>query len=422
MLLCLTANHQNASFDLLEKLSIGAPAAASDLVAGSAFVSGAVVLATCNRFEAYLDIDEPLTGSSAVAVESTIDAMSSASGVLPEELRKSVKVITGDAVAGHLFSVTAGLESVVVGEDEISGQVGRALEAARVSGTATSTLDTLFQTATRTSREVKNHTALGGAGRSLVRLALELASSRVTDWSKTRVLLVGTGQYAATTLGALRDRGATDVRVFSPSGRAAKFASKYGIEFETSLSEAIADSDVVLTCTSTLAITPADVPNDNRRLVIDLGLPRNVDPAVATLAGVELLDLDLISRHAPVEALTAATDARALIGDAAASYLSAATVEPAIVAFRSHVFDLLDAEIERAQRRSGDSTDTVAALRHLAGVLLHGPSVRARTLAREGRGGEFVAALDALYGIAPEAVIHPLVTATDSSDADDLAV
>jgi glutamyl-tRNA reductase len=422
VLLCLTANHQNASFDLLEKLSIGAPAAATDLVAGSAFVSGAVVLATCNRFEAYLDIDEPLTGSSAVAVESTIDAMSTASGVLPEELRKSVKIITGDAVAGHLFSVTAGLESVVVGEDEISGQVGRALEAARVSGTATSTLDTLFQTATRTSREVKNHTALGGAGRSLVRLALELASSRVTDWSKTRVLLVGTGQYAATTLGALRDRGATDVRVFSPSGRAAKFASKYGIEFETSLSAAIADSDVVLTCTSTLAITPADVPNDNRRLVIDLGLPRNVDPAVATLAGVELLDLDLISRHAPVEALTAATDARALIGDAAASYLSAATVEPAIVAFRSHVFDLLDAEIERAQRRAGDSTDTVAALRHLAGVLLHGPSVRARTLAREGRGDEFVAALDALYGIAPEAVIHPLVTPATASEADDLAV
>ena len=416
MLLCLTANHQNTSFDLLEKLSFGAPGAAADLVAGSAFVSGAVVLATCNRFEAYLDIDEPLTGATAVAVQSTIDAMSSASGVLPEELRRSVTVITGDAVAGHLFSVTAGLESVVVGEDEISGQVGRALEAARVSGTATSTLDTLFQTATRTSREVKNHTALGGAGRSLVRLALELASSRVTDWSQTRVLLVGTGQYAATTLGALRDRGATDVRVFSPSGRAAKFAAKYGIEFETSLAAAIADSDVVLTCTSTLAITPADVSNDNRRLVIDLGLPRNVDPAVALLPGVELLDLDLISRHAPVEALTAATDARALIGDAAASFLSAATVEPAIVAFRSHVFDLLDTEIERAERRSGDSTDTVAALRHLAGVLLHGPSVRARTLAREGRGDEFVAALDALYGIAPAAAVHPLVTASDADD------
>lgn len=414
MLLCLTANHQNASFDLLEKLSIGAPAAASSLVSGSAFVTGAVVLATCNRFEAYLDIDEPLTGATAVAVQSTIDAMSYASGVLPDELRRSVKVITGDAVAGHLFSVTAGLESVVVGEDEISGQVGRALEAARASGTASSTLDTLFQNAARTSRDVKNHTSLGGAGRSLVRLALELASSRVTDWSQTRVLLVGTGQYAATTLAALRDRGAVDVRVFSPSGRAAKFAAKYGIAFETSLPSAIAASDVVVTCTSTMAVSTTDVTDDTRRLVIDLGLPRNVDPAVALMPGVELLDLDLISKHAPVEALTAATDARALIGDAAASFTSAATVEPAIVAFRSHIFDLLDGEIERVERRSGDSTETVAALRHLAGVLLHGPSVRARELAREGRADEFAAALDALYGVGPgAALVRPLLAAED---------
>jgi len=414
VLLCLTANHQNASFDLLEKLSIGAPAAASSLVSGSAFVTGAVVLATCNRFEAYLDIDEPLTGATAVAVQSTIDAMSYASGVLPDELRRSVKVITGDAVAGHLFSVTAGLESVVVGEDEISGQVGRALEAARASGTASSTLDTLFQNAARTSRDVKNHTSLGGAGRSLVRLALELASSRVTDWSQTRVLLVGTGQYAATTLAALRDRGAVDVRVFSPSGRAAKFAAKYGIAFETSLPSAIAASDVVVTCTSTMAVSTTDVTDDTRRLVIDLGLPRNVDPAVALMPGVELLDLDLISKHAPVEALTAATDARALIGDAAASFTSAATVEPAIVAFRSHIFDLLDGEIERVERRSGDSTETVAALRHLAGVLLHGPSVRARELAREGRADEFAAALDALYGVGPgAALVRPLLAAED---------
>ena len=414
MLLCLTANHQNASFDLLEKLSFGAPAAASSLVSGSAFVTGAVVLATCNRFEAYLDIDEPLTGSTAVAVQSTIDAMSYASGVLPDELRRSVTVITGDAVAGHLFSVTAGLESVVVGEDEISGQVGRALEAARASGTASSTLDTLFQNAARTSRDVKNHTSLGGAGRSLVRLALELASSRVTDWSQTRVLLVGTGQYAATTLAALRDRGAVDVRVFSPSGRAAKFAAKYDIDFETSLPAAIAASDVVVTCTRSMAVSTADVTNDSRRLVIDLGLPRNVDPAIALMPGVELLDLDLISKHAPVEALTAATDARALIGDAAASFTSAATVEPAIVAFRSHIFDLLDAEIERAERRAGDSTDTVAALRHLAGVLLHGPSVRARELAREGRADEFAAALDALYGVGPGAAIaRPVLAAED---------
>jgi glutamyl-tRNA reductase len=417
VLLCLTANHLNASFDLLEKLSFGAPAAASGLVDSSAFVSGAVVLATCNRFEAYLDIDEPLTGSTAVAVQSTIEAMSLASGVQPEELRRSVTIISGDEVAGHLFAVTSGLESVVVGEDEISGQVGRALDAARKAGTTSSNLDRLFQTAAHTSRDVKNRTALGGAGRSLVRLALELASSRVTDWAQARVLVVGTGQYAATTIGALRDRGAVDIHVFSPSGRAAKFATKYGIAFAGSLPEAIGASDIVITCTSTMAISPADVSNADRRLVIDLGLPRNVDPAVATMPGVELLDLELISRHAPLEALTAASDARELVGNAAAQFTSSAAVEPAIVALRTHVFDLLDAEIARAEARAGssDSTDTVAALRHLAGVLLHAPSVRARDLAREGRAQEFVYGLEAIYGVVPAAAVRPVPTEDELS-------
>jgi glutamyl-tRNA reductase len=401
VLLCLTANHRNASFDVLEKLSIAAPEATRSLVDGSDFVTGAVVLATCNRFEAYLDIDEPLTGATAVAVQSTLEAMSAGSGVSTDELRSSITVLQGDDVAGHLFAVTSGLESVVVGEDEISGQVRRALDEARIAGRTSSSLERLFQRAAHTSRDVKRRTELGGAGRSLVRLGLELASSRITDWSATRVLLVGTGQYAATTLVALRDRGASDIRVFSPSGRAEKFAIKYGVRAETALPVAIADADVVITCTSTLAILPADITNDRRRLVIDLGLPRNVDPSVSGMPGLELLDLETIGRHAPIEALTATADARELVGSAASAFTTASTVEPAIVALRSHIFDLLDAEIERVRARPGDGTATEAALRHLVGVLLHTPSVRARELANEGDAQRFIDGLDALFGIAP---------------------
>ena len=414
MLLCLTANHRNASFDLLEKLSIAAPEATRTLVDGSDFVTGAVVLATCNRFEAYLDIDEPLTGAAAVAVQSTLEAMSAGTGLSAEELRESITVLQGDDVPQHLFAVTSGLESVVVGEDEISGQVSRALDEARVAGRTSSNLEQLFQRATHTSRDVKRRTELGGAGRSLVRLGLELASSRITDWAATRVLLVGTGQYAATTLVALRDRGASDIRVFSPSGRAARFALKYGVRAETLLSHAIADADVVITCTSTLAILPADITNDRRRLVIDLGLPRNVDPAVTGMPGVELLDLETIGRHAPIEALTATADARELVGSAAAAFTSASTVEPAIVALRAHIFDLLDAELERVRSRPGDSTATETAMRHLVGVLLHTPSVRARELAGEGNSQRFVDGLEALFGIAPTAVTD--ITRTERAD------
>jgi len=403
VLICLTASHRNARFDLLEKLSIGAPSAASTLVDGSDFVSGAVVLATCNRFEAYLDVDEPLTAASAVAVEATISTMSEASGVSPDEMRDSVRVITGDEVVEHLFAVSSGLESVVVGEDEISGQVRRALERAREVGTTSSDLERLFQKASHTSRGVKNRTNVGGAGRSLVRLALELASSRVTDWAEARVLIVGTGQYAATTVVALRDRGAGDLAVFSGSGRASWFGLKHDLRPYDDLAEAIAWSDVVITCTTTAEpVVVPSVVDEARRLVIDLGLPRNVDPAVASVPGVELLDLETISLHAPLTQLQAADDARAMVTSAAAEFQAVAaeqSLAPAVVALRKHVYDVLDAEIERARGRGDSAEGTEQALRHLAGVLLHTPSVRARELAREGRGDEFRAGLEALFGI-----------------------
>ncbi len=395
MLLCLSSNHRNASFELLEKLSVTAPDAVSGLVASSDFVSGVVVLATCNRFEAYLDIDEPLTALSAVAVESTLSAISETSGVSMHELRASISVHEGSDVPSHLFAVTSGLESVVVGEDEISGQVASALGRARLDGTTSRDLERLFQKASNTSRGVKNQTAIGGAGRSLVRLALELASSRVGDWADTRVLVVGTGQYAATTVAALRDRGARDIRVNSSTGRAQQFGLKYGVTPSDDFAV-----DVIITCTARAVMPPERFTGTHRRLVIDLGLPRNVDPAVARVAGVELLDLETISLHAPLEELTAHDDARAIVHTAARAFAAETEAEPAIVALRTHVFGLLDAEIDRARAR-GAGDETEAALRHLAGVLLHAPSVRARDLAAEGRLDEFTAALGAIYGLTP---------------------
>ena len=415
MLICLTASHRNASFDLLEKLSIGAPSAASTLVDANDFVGGAVVLATCNRFEAYVDVEEPLTAAASVAVEATISTMSEASGIEADEMRDNVRVLTGDEVVEHLFAVSSGLESVVIGEDEISGQVRRALEAARTSGTTSRDLERLFQKASQTSRGVKNRTNVGGAGRSLVRLALELASSRVTDWSQARVLIVGTGQYAATTVAALRDRGAADLAVFSASGRASWFGLKHDLRPFDDLAEAISWSDVLITCTSTTEpVVVPEVVDASRRLVIDLGLPRNVDPLVARVPGVELLDLETISLHAPMAELTAADDARALVSSAAAEFHAVAaeqSLTPAVVALRRHVFDLLDAEIERAWSRGDSSERTESALRHLAGVLLHTPSVRARELAREGRGEEFRDGLESLFGLTDTraAAVEPAV-------------
>jgi glutamyl-tRNA reductase len=413
VLLVFSSSHRTADFDLLERLERHAPAVKAALAEHTEIISGSVVLATCNRFEAYLDVDEPLTAARAVSVETVVQAVSSAAGIDANELRASSSVICDHGVAEHLFAVSSGLESVIVGEGEIAGQVRRALESARTSGTVTSELERLFQGASRTSRGVKNRTGITTRGRSMVRLALDLAESRITDWAGTRVLLVGTGAYAGASLAALRDRGVTDVRVFSPSGRAAKFALSHEIEpiGPAELTDALAHCDLVVTCSAATdhILTQAQLAEAiarpdalERRLVIDLGLPRNVDPAVAELHGAELLDLETISRHAPLEELNAAEDARVIVGAAAAEFAAQSaeqSVTPALVALRKHVFDVLDAEIERARGRGDSSEQTEAALRHLAGVLLHTPSVRARELAREGDAQAVVDAANVLFGL-----------------------
>jgi glutamyl-tRNA reductase len=421
--MCLTASHRNAPFELLEKLAVGAPSVAGDLVATGNVVTGAVVLATCNRFEAYLDIAEPVAQNSAEAMASIIDMVSSASHVPAEAVRQSVSVLCGDEVVEHLFAVSSGLESVVVGEGEIAGQVRRALETARTEGTTSSDLERLFQKASNTSRGVKARTGLGSAGRSMVRLALDLAESRVPDWADARVLLIGTGAYAGASLKALRDRGVTHVTVHSPSGRASRFATREGVTavLAEGYLDAIAAADIIVTCStsSDFVLTADQVARSrdiesasSRQLVIDLGLPRNVDPGVTATRGVQLLDLETISLHAPLTDLNASSDARQLVDDAAAEYRAAdaaQAITPAVVALRRHLFGVLEAEIERARSRGDSSDQTESALRHLVSVLVHAPSVRARELARDGQGERFVDALDALFGIdgtAP-ALAHP---------------
>jgi len=454
VLICLTASHKNAGFDMLERLSANADHAAPRIVDGHAAVQGAVVVATCNRFEAYLDLDAPEGASPVPAVHEAISAVGTVAGLQADELRTTFGFVHGNAVAGHLFAVASGLESVVVGEGEIAGQVRRSLERARTEGTTTPELERLFQRASQTSRRVKNETGIGGQGRSLVRLALDLAESRVTDWAATRVLLVGTGRFAGASLAALRDRGVTDVRVYSPSGRAGRFAHSHGIEAvaRDEYALAAASADIVVTCTTAqhhvvdralllggreeLAASIAVLPvarravtqsggallpaHDMRQLVIDLGLPRNVAPDVVDVPGVELLDLETIRIHAPLEELGATDAARAIVHRDARAFGETAEerdLAPAVVALRRHVFDILDAEIARATARGDDDGRTEAALRHLAGVLLHTPMVRSRELARSGEQAAWIDGLEALFGVRPEEVRDAGVGGMQGADA-----
>ena len=441
MLLCVTANHKTAPFDLLERLSRTPDDLAGSLAEGS---KGAVVLATCNRFEAYVDVEGTADERDVARILSTV---SDRSGIPADTLTASSSVHSGPRVVEHLFSVASGLESVVSGEGEIAGQVRRALTSARKHGTTSPELERLFQRASEAQRKVKNDTALGRAGRSLVRLALELADSRIADWSAARVLLVGTGAYAAVTLATLRERGAHDISVHSPSGRGAAFAAKHGIRAlpKAEYARAAAHATIVITCTSAehpvldaailragrgpaLAALPAEaaaecpVPGHGAagsapsQLIVDLGMPRNVSPDVAEVEGVALLDLETIRLHAPLEELQATDAARSIVRAAAATFHEVGareSVTPAVVALRGHIFDLLEAEIERARRRGDEDGRVEQAMRHLAGVLLHTPTSRAHELAAQGRGSEFIAAVETLYGLTAEPAAE-----RDSGQAD----
>ncbi len=420
MLLCVSVSHRTADFDLLGRLSEALTETAATALLQDRRALGAVLVSTCNRVEAYLDV--PPGADSSIA-DATLRTIATAAELPRDTLRDRAEILAGAPALHHLFAVTSGLESVAVGEEEISGQVRRAYESARATGSTTPELDTAFQRASKVSRDVRSATALGKQGRSLVQFALQLAGTRVTDWRQTRALIIGTGNYAATTVAALRTLGVSELAVYSLTGRAEKFAARYGVRPERDLRDAIAGAEVVLTCTNTYSVTVQDIPDEARRTIIDLGLPRNVDPAVGRLPGVELMDLELIATHARLPMLAPDATARELVSSAAGAFAAEQIAAPAIVALRRHVFDALDSELARLASKSlspEHSSAVSEALRHFAGALLHDPAQRARDLAAGGRIGSFEAGLAAVFGIdaAREAAapVTPLRPAAPESD------
>jgi glutamyl-tRNA reductase len=412
VLTALTADYRTAGFEVLERLATVSAESLARFTESRSDVRGGVLLATCNRFEAYLDTDDGGTPT----LDALLEFATSTAGVDRGELAGLAVRHEEADIAGHLFAVSSGLESLVVGEAEIAGQVSRALEAARGLGTTTPDLERLFQRASRTSSAVQQHTRVGIAGRNIVRLALDLAASRVTDWSTTRVLLIGTGTYARATLAALRDRGVQEIAVYSPSGRALLFARREGVVAvaQQDLPHRLALADLVISCSiATAPILDAEklrraravVEEPARQLIVDLGMPRNIEPDVTHLPDVDLLDLEMIAKHAPLPELQATDDARALIAEAVEEYgvdRRATAVTPAVVAYRAHVFELVDQELDRLRRR-GEATEAVErAMRHLAGVLVHTPSARARELAAAGEPERFAEAIETLYGLSAQ--------------------
>ncbi|MDQ0673541.1 MULTISPECIES: glutamyl-tRNA reductase [Micrococcaceae] len=416
VLFSLVASHADIDLETVAQLSNGASGIATSALSESPAVTGAVVLATCNRYEIYGEAPHPDDVEAARAA--LVAQISEASGLGEPLVSRSFSTRTGPEVTQHLFAVSAGLDSAVVGEREIAGQVRRALITAQHEGTASSGLVRLFQAASKTAKDVGAQTALGSRGLSIVSVALDLATdlSENADWSTKKVVVFGTGAYAGATMALLRERGCTDISVFSSSGRAEGFvATRGGSALDAdSLRPAVAAADVMIGCSGSdtrveadeLALVRADSPQP--LIAIDLALTHDFDPGVGELDGVELLTLESVRLAAPQEQAESLSQASGIVSGAATAFeqeREARSVDSAIVALRRHTMNVLDAEMEKVRARHGCTAaaeEVEFALRRMVKQLLHVPTVRARELAANGQQDEYVAALEALYGITVE--------------------
>lgn len=396
-------SHREVSLRALEDLSLRA-ADLPDRLLGTELVEGAILLSTCNRVELYIDSSSPeaaVAGARRDLIEGGVD-------------RFAPRVQIGDGVTRHLFAVASGLESMVVGESEIAGQVRRTAEDARRRGMSTARLDRLFRAATVVSRAVATQTGLGRAGRSVVSVALDLIEARRGALSGQTACLIGTGSFARVAHAALDRRGIGEVLLYSLHGRAERFAETHRgtVIAQADLAIALEAADVVITCsgaphpvvdaTSVQAIMER---RPERPLsLLDLALTRDIDAEVRDLPDVCLIDLDDVARAAPREHLEVVRQARDLVDRAVVEHRAVEEgrqADPAIVALRGHIERVMAKELSRAASRADERTASAVedALRRFTSELLHLPTVRTRELARQGRGADLAEALALVFGV-----------------------
>jgi len=379
---------------------------------------GAVLLSTCNRIELYLDAEDP--ERAAARAGELLSAPTTGVSDLDRRLRRR----TGDDVARHLFAVASGLESMVVGEAEIAGQVRAAIAEARRDGTVTARLERLFGTASRVSRQVTTTTGLGAAGRSVVSVALDLVEREHGPIAGRTVCLIGTGSFARISHAALRARGVGELLLYSLSGRAARFAETHEgtVIAQSALVEALAASDLVVSCSGAphpvidrasleqfrhASTTLRSLP------IVDLALTHDVDPDVRELPGVRVIDLADVAQHAPPAHGEAVRRARSVVDEAVDGFVrveAGRLADPAIVALREEIQRAMAKELGRAERRHANHTllAVTGALDRFANEMLHVPSVRIRDLVAQGRGDEAMAALQLLFGVTPDVLAASL--------------
>jgi glutamyl-tRNA reductase len=415
-LLAIGMSHRSTPVDLLEKVVIDAASITkllADLVA-SDHVDEALVLATCNRLEVHAEVRKFHGG-----VQEVSEQLAVHTGVDLETLTEHLYVHYEDRAVQHLFAVAAGLDSMVVGEQQIIGQLRTALNLARAEQTIGRSLGTVVDNALRVGKRAHSETNIDRAGRSLVAVGIGLAESATGGFSGRSAVVVGAGSMSALAATELRSRGIGSLSIVNRTfDRAERLAAQVdGTAHDmAALNEVISAADIVVSCTGAVGtvVSPLALSDRGDRpvFVLDLALPRDVDPASASLPGVTIADLDSLGAALEGAAIEADVDAvRRIVTDEVGAYLAkqrADRVAPTVVALRERARQVVDAELTRLLGRLPDADEHLirelrTTVERVVDKLLHAPTVRVKELAEAPGGDSYAEALRELFALDPAA-------------------
>jgi glutamyl-tRNA reductase len=397
-------------------------------------------VSTCNRVEVYAEVDKFHAGLSAIS-----DLLARYSGIPLTELTGHLYVRYEDRAVQHLLTVAAGLDSMVVGESQILGQVRQAIALAREQGTLSRALDGLGTLALRTAKRAHTETGIDRAGANLVSVGVGLAAAELTPASGgqapdpvhplagLRVLVIGAGSMSALAVATAHRLGAAGIVVTNRTPeRAQRLAAS--VSGSTAgfgdLPAALADADLVISCTgATGLVITAGMATEALRLrsgaggeaetrplvMLDLALPHDVDRAAAGLPGVSVLGLDSLEAAGLAVAVTQADDVaavRAILAEELAARISArhaARVSPTVIALRAKAAEVVEAELDRLNGKLGPlderaKAEISRAMQRVVGKLLHAPTVRVKELAGSPGGDSYEAALRVLFDLDQDAI------------------
>jgi glutamyl-tRNA reductase len=398
-LLAIGASHKTAPLSVRERIALTDNAAEPllhELVAHEA-IGEAVALSTCNRTELYLMVSDPVEAESAV-----LALLARRAGMRPTELLDGIYALRNCDAARHLYRVSSGLESMIVGEAEVQGQVKRAYEAALAARTTGPMTNKLFRAALVTGKRVRTETAIAAGRASVASVAVDAAQDALGDLTARHVLLIGAGETAELTARALHDHGVTTMFIANRRrDRAIALAQQFGGASGSfdALPAELARADIVISSTSSphalLGAEELALVNGERHgrplLLVDLAVPRDIDPACAELPGVTLLDIDGLQEQVRRHISVRQAEARRAEGiveeeiQSFAGWLGSLEVLPTVTALRERgdrVVAQVLAENEGRWEALGerDRRRVEALARAIANRLLHEPTLRVKGL------------------------------------------